>query len=46
MFIAKVRILEPCEHKLFLTIKKIWNNLMTSYYHSFESKKKKKKSKY
>ena len=46
MFIAKVRILEPCEHKLFLTIKKIWDNLMTNYYHSFELKKKKKKSKY
>ena len=38
MFIAKVKILEPCEHKLFLNIKKIWKKLMTNNYYNFELK--------
>jgi len=42
MFNVNVRILEPVKHKIFLSVKKFWKNLMNNYYNYFEPKKTKK----
>ena len=38
IFIIKVKVLEPCEHKLYLSIIKFWKNIITKYYNHFDSK--------
>ena len=38
IFIIKVRVLEPCEHKLYLSIIKFWNKIICKYYNHFASK--------
>ena len=38
IFIAKVKVLEPCEHKLYLSIIKFWKNIIKKYYNHFDSK--------
>jgi hypothetical protein len=43
MFIANVRLLEPCTHKIYLSVKKFWKKIMSNYYNHFECKNKKNK---
>ena len=38
IFIIKVKVLEPCEHKLYLSIIKFWKKIITKYYNHFVSK--------
>jgi hypothetical protein len=38
IFITKVKILEPCTHKLYLSTIKFWKNIITKYYNNFDSK--------
>lgn len=45
MFTSKVRILEPCDHKLYLSIVRFWKKIMQTYYNNFESKQKKRSKK-
>ena len=45
MFFVSVRILEPVSHKIFLSVKKFWKNIMNNYYNYFEPKKNKKTKK-
>ena len=45
MFTSKVRILEPCDHKLYLSIVRFWKKIMQTYYNNFESKPKKRSKK-
>ena len=44
MFITSIRILEPCEHKKYLSVFRFWKNIMNNYYNYCESKSKNKKS--
>ena len=44
MFITSIRILEPCEHKRYLSVVRFWKNIMNNYYNYCESKSKNKKS--
>ena len=44
MFITSIRILEPCEHKKYLSVVRFWKNIMNNYYNYCESKSKNKKS--
>ena len=41
MFMTIIKLLEPCSHKRYLSIKKFWKNIMINYYKSFETKNKK-----
>ena len=43
MFIANVKLLEPCTHKIYLSVKKFWKKVMSNYYNHFECKNNKKK---
>jgi hypothetical protein len=45
MVFTKVKILEPCEHKIYLAVKRFWRKIMVNYYNHFESKSKKKSNK-
>ena len=45
MFLVNIRILEPVTHKIFLSVKKFWKNIMNNYYNYFEPKKNKKTKK-
>ena len=38
IFIIKVKVLEPCEHKLYLSIIKFWKKIIAKYYNHFISK--------
>ena len=38
IFIIKVKVLEPCDHKLYLSIIKFWKKIITKYYNHFYSK--------
>ena len=45
MFMTNVKILEPCTHKIYLSVKKFWKKIMLNYYNHIECKKKKNKIK-
>ena len=45
MFMTNVKILEPCTHKIYLSVKKFWKKIMLNYYNYIECKKKKNKIK-
>ena len=45
MFLVNIRILEPVTHKIFLSVKKFWKNIMNNYYNYFEKKKNQKTKK-
>ena len=45
MFMTNVKILEPCTHKIYLSVKKFWKKIMLNYYNYIETKKKKNKLK-
>ena len=45
MFISKVKLLEPTDHKKYLTVCRFWKKVMTTFYNYFESKKKEKQTK-
>ena len=38
IFIVKVKVLEPCTHKLYLSIIKFWKKIISKYYDYFDSK--------
>ena len=38
IFIVKLKVLEPCTHKLYLSIVKLWKKIITNYYNYFSSK--------
>ena len=38
IFIVKLKVLEPCTHKLYLSIFKFWKKIITNYYNYFTSK--------
>ena len=38
IFITKVKVLEPCGHKLYLGIINFWKKIITKYYNHFYSK--------
>jgi hypothetical protein len=38
VFIVQLKVLEPCTHKLYLTIIKFWKKIITNYYNYFSSK--------
>ena len=42
LFISSVRLLEPTDHKKYLTVTRFWKKVMTTYYNYAESKNKKK----
>ena len=38
IFIVKIKVLEPCTHKLYLSIIKFWKKITSKYYDYFDSK--------
>lgn len=43
MFITIVKLLEPCPHKIYLSVKKFWKKIMVNYHNYFDPKSKKQK---
>lgn len=43
MFMTSIKLLEPCEHKIYLSVQKFWKKIMQNFYNHFESKQKKNK---
>ena len=43
MFITIVKLLEPCPHKIYLSVKKFWKKIMVNYHNYFDLKNKKLK---
>lgn len=41
MFITNVKLLEPCTHKIYLSVQKFWKKIMTNFYNHYENKNKK-----
>ena len=41
MFMTIVKLLEPCPHKIYLSVQKFWKKIMINYYNYFEGKNKK-----
>lgn len=43
MFLTIVKLLEPCPHKIYLSVKKFWKKIMLNYHNYFDLKNKKLK---
>jgi hypothetical protein len=43
MFFTYVKLLEPCPHKIYLSVKKFWKKIMLNYHNYFDLKNKKLK---
>ena len=43
MFFTYVKLLEPCPHKIYLSVKKFWKKIMVNYHKYFDQKSKKQK---
>ena len=41
MFFTYVKLLEPCPHKIYLSVKKFWKKIMLNYHNYFDLKNKK-----